>query len=98
MLSEPQPSPIISSPNPFDLSEASSSGPLNPLQVQPSPEFHEYVSRMLQYTMVSHSVTLIALLYIYKLKASNPAIIAEAGSEQRPFVASLILSNKYLDE
>ena len=52
---------------------------------------------MLQITMVSHSVTLIALLYIYRLKQRN-AIKAEPGSEQRPFVASLILGNKYLDE
>jgi len=52
---------------------------------------------MLQITKVSHSVTLVALLYIYRLKVRN-AISAEAGSEQRPFIASLILSNKYLDE
>jgi hypothetical protein len=47
--------------------------------------------------MVSHSVTLIALLYIYRLKLKNN-IKAEPGSEHRPFVASLILANKYLDE
>jgi hypothetical protein len=47
--------------------------------------------------MVSHSVTLIALLYIYRLKQRN-LIVGEAGSETRPFVVSLILGNKYLDE
>lgn len=47
--------------------------------------------------MVSHSVTLIALLYIYRLKQRN-RIVGDAGSETRPFVVSLILGNKYLDE
>jgi hypothetical protein len=52
---------------------------------------------MLQVTMVSHSVTIVALLYIYRLKNKNN-IVAGPGTEQRPFIASLILSNKYLDE
>lgn len=52
---------------------------------------------MLKFTMVSHSVTLVALLYIYRLKMRNP-IKADPGSERRPFIASLILGNKYLDE
>jgi hypothetical protein len=84
------------SQDPFDLSRYPSS-PLNPLQVQPSEGFSAFVARLLQITMVSHSVTLVALLYIYRLKARN-AINAEAGSETRPLIASLILSNKYLDE
>ena len=89
----------MSSPNPFDpnSSSSSASSPLNPNQVTPSTQFTEFVANMLKITMVSHSVTLIALLYIYRLKQRNP-IKAEPGSEQRPFVASLILGNKYLDE
>jgi len=83
-------------PDPFDVSRNPSSS-LNPLQVHPSAGFSAFVARMLQITKVSHSVTLVALLYIYRLKVRN-AISAEAGSEQRPFIASLILSNKYLDE
>ena len=74
-----------------------SSSSLHPLQVSPSPYFAAFVARLLQITMVSHSVTLISLLYVYRLKLHNQ-IKAEPGSEQRPFVASLILANKYLDE
>ena len=47
--------------------------------------------------MVSHSVTILALLYIYRLKNRHP-IEAGPGTEKRPFIASLILGNKYLDE
>jgi hypothetical protein len=71
--------------------------PLNPLQVQPSPAFVDFVTRVLQVTMVSHSVMLVALLYIHKLRLRQH-VYGQPGSEQRPFVASLMLGNKYLDE
>lgn len=82
--------------NPFDTS-FNPHYPLNQHQVSPVPAFTEFVSRLLRITMVSHSVTLIALLYIYRLKMQN-TIEAGPGTETRPFIASLILSNKYLDE
>lgn len=85
------PSPTLSS-DPFSTGTS-----LNPLQVNPSPHFTQFVARMLKITMVSHSVTLVALLYIYKLRLRNE-VHGQAGSEQRPFVASLMLGNKYLDE
>lgn len=90
-------SSLLSSPNPFDITQSPTHPPIHPLQVTPSPRFASFVSKLLQVTMVSHSVTLIALLYIYRLKLKNH-IKAEPGSEHRPFVASLILANKYLDE
>lgn len=73
------------------------SNPLHPLQVAPSADFTRFVSRLLQITMVSHSVTLVALLYIYRLKLRYN-IEAGRGTEMRPFIAALILANKYLDE
>lgn len=86
---EPPGSPLG---NPF-----TSPSPLNPLQVSPTPVFANFVERLLRITMVSHSVTLIALLYLHRLKTKN-AIQAGPGTETRPFIASLMLSNKYLDE
>lgn len=88
-------SPLLNSPNPFEITH--STPPVNPLQIAPSAQFTEFVERMLKITMVSHSVTLVSLLYIYRLKMRN-AISGVAGSETRPFVVSLILGNKYLDE
>ena len=88
-------SPLLSSPNPFEITPSAPS--LNPLQIAPTAHFTEFVERMLKITMVSHSVTLVALLYIYRLKMRN-AISGVSGSETRPFVVSLILGNKYLDE
>ncbi|WVQ80281.1 hypothetical protein IAT38_002386 [Cryptococcus sp. DSM 104549] len=70
---------------------------ITPLMVHPSPEFSAFVARLLQITMVSHSVTLVALLYIYRLKMRN-AFYSTPGSEHRPFVAALMLGNKYLDD
>lgn len=86
----------IVSDNPFDY-PLHPANPLNPLQVIPSPTFTKFVAELLQITMVSHSVTLVALLYIYRLK-KRYIIEATSGTEMRPFIASLILSNKYLDE
>ncbi|ORY23612.1 hypothetical protein BCR39DRAFT_507752 [Naematelia encephala] len=82
---------MTSTPDPF------LAAPINHDQVVPSPYFLDFVSRMLRLTQVSHSVTLIALLYIYRLKARKP-MVPQSGSEMRPFVASLILGNKYLDD
>lgn len=82
--------------DPFELPRYPSQ-PLNPHQFHPSVYFTHFVAQLLRITMVSHSVTLVALLYIFRLKNRNN-IIGTPGTEQRPFIASLILSNKYLDE
>jgi hypothetical protein len=86
-------SPVIS--NPFATSPPLNT--VNPLQVAPTREFSAFVETLLRVTMVSHSVTLLALLYLHRLKARNN-ITPVLGTEQRPFIASLILGNKYLDE
>ncbi|WVR03502.1 hypothetical protein IAU60_000493 [Kwoniella sp. DSM 27419] len=82
--------------DPFEVSENTTSR-ITPLMVQPSSEFSKFVARLLSVTSVSHSVTLLALFYIYRLKTRNQ-IYSTPGSEQRPFVAGLMLANKYLDD
>ncbi|KAK8845485.1 hypothetical protein IAR55_006198 [Kwoniella newhampshirensis] len=82
--------------NPFDVT-IEPPPRVTPLMVHPSSQFSEFVARLLQVTMVSHSVTVVALLYVYRLKMNNQ-FFSTPGSEQRPFVAGLMLSNKYLDD
>lgn len=92
---EPRPSPSPSLSNAFERSPPHTT--INQLQLAPTDDFAEFVSTLLRITMVSHSVTILALLYIYRLKNRHP-IEAGPGTEKRPFIASLILGNKYLDE
>ncbi|WWC58259.1 uncharacterized protein I303_100797 [Kwoniella dejecticola CBS 10117] len=82
--------------DPFDVNHATSSH-ISALMVHPSPDFGKFVTRMLNVTSVSHSVAIIALLYIYRLKMRN-GFFSTPGSEQRPFIAGLMLGNKYLDD
>ncbi|OXG52006.1 hypothetical protein C355_02034 [Cryptococcus neoformans Th84] len=82
-------------PDPFD--PACQPQRISQLMVQPSAVFSEFVARLLQVTMVSHSVTLVAILYVYRLKMRN-MFYSTPGSENRPFVAALMLANKYLDD
>ncbi|KIR55047.1 hypothetical protein I315_02284 [Cryptococcus gattii Ru294] len=93
-------------PSPISPSNSSILDPFDPtyhpqrisqLMVQPSSVFSEFVARLLQVTMVSHSVTLVAVLYVYRLKMRN-VFYSTPGSENRPFVAALMLANKYLDD
>nr|ODN90880.1 hypothetical protein L204_05719 [Cryptococcus depauperatus CBS 7855] len=97
--SSPTSSPFSESPSipvdPFD--PCTQPQRISQLMVQPSVEFGNFVARLLQVTMVSHSVTLVALLYIYRLKMKN-SFTSTPGSEHRPFVAALMLGNKYLDD
>ncbi|WWC66688.1 uncharacterized protein I206_100592 [Kwoniella pini CBS 10737] len=98
-MEQQPPSPLSQthiSNDPFDAHHATSS-PISGLMVQPSKEFSQFVSRMLTVTSVSHSVTIVALLYIYRLKMRN-GFFSTPGSEQRPFIAGLMLGNKYLDD
>ncbi|WWC85938.1 uncharacterized protein L201_000808 [Kwoniella dendrophila CBS 6074] len=98
--SQPIPnSPVSLSPipnDPFEVTHSTSSR-ISTLMVHPSPEFSKFVSRMLTVTSVSHSVAIVALLYVYRLKMRNQ-FFSTPGSEQRPFIAGLMLGNKYLDD
>ncbi|RXK37169.1 hypothetical protein M231_05538 [Tremella mesenterica] len=86
-------------PNSLDLSPNFTS-PINPLQFQPAESFINNVARILQVTLVSHSVSVISLLYVYRIKTMTQ--LADyplpQGSEWGVFVTSLILANKYLDD
>ncbi|KAK6905352.1 hypothetical protein I204_05302 [Kwoniella mangroviensis CBS 8886] len=96
---QPPSSPSSHSPipnDPFEVTHSSSSR-ISSLMVHPSADFSKFVSRMLSVTSVSHSVTIIALLYVYRLKMKNK-FFSTPGSEQRPFIAGLMLGNKYLDD
>lgn len=46
---------------------------------------------------VSHSVVILALLYIYRLKANN-TICGATGSEFRLTTTALMMANKILDD
>ncbi|WVW81934.1 hypothetical protein I302_103937 [Kwoniella bestiolae CBS 10118] len=96
---QPPSSPLSHSPipnDPFEVTHSSSSR-ISTLMVHPSADFSKFVSRMLSVTSVSHSVAIIALLYVYRLKMKNK-FYSTPGSEQRPFIAGLMLGNKYLDD
>ncbi|KAL1709304.1 cyclin-domain-containing protein [Schizophyllum commune] len=67
------------------------------LQLNPSPIFVQFMQKLLETTQVSHSVIVLSLFYIRRLrtKARTPA---QAGSEFRIAVAGLMMANKFLDD
>ncbi|WAQ87031.1 hypothetical protein PtA15_7A760 [Puccinia triticina] len=71
--------------------------PITQAQLVPNPEFVVFIHNLLSTTQVSHSVVLLALFYIHRLKALNP-IKPNAKSEYRIGVVSLMLANKMLDD
>ncbi len=56
------------------------------------------MQKLLETTQVSHSVIVLSLHYIYRLKDRNNGTPAQAGSEFRIAVAALMMANKFLDE
>ncbi|KAI9612397.1 hypothetical protein KEM48_004128 [Puccinia striiformis f. sp. tritici PST-130] len=66
-------------------------------QLVPNPEFVMFIHNLLNTTQVSHSVVLLALFYIHRLKCLN-AIKPNSKSEYRIGVVSLMLANKMLDD
>lgn len=70
---------------------------LSPLQ-EPTPAFRLFVQHAIRTTLVSHSVVIVSLLYIYKLKQKNPNLIGGSGSEYRLAATALMLANKFLDD
>ncbi|GAA6031640.1 hypothetical protein JCM8097_006561 [Rhodosporidiobolus ruineniae] len=66
-------------------------------QVKPTDRFLRFCDEVLKTTQVSHSVVLLALLFISRLKAKNP-INGAPGSEYRLAVTGLMLANKVLDD
>ncbi|KAF3917995.1 hypothetical protein ABW21_db0202075 [Orbilia brochopaga] len=73
------------------------STPLRPDSI-PSMSFKKWVTTTLSTTQVSANVILLALLFIYRLKQSNPSVKGKAGSEYRLLTVALMLGNKFLDD
>ncbi|MBW0499464.1 hypothetical protein O181_039179 [Austropuccinia psidii MF-1] len=80
-----------------DFAQASLSLNITQAQLVPNPEFVIFIHNLLSTTQVSHSVVLLALFYIHRLKSLNP-IKPSSKSEYRIGVVSLMLANKMLDD
>lgn len=64
----------------------------------PTMGFRKWVTTILSTTQVTQNVILLALLFIYRLKKSNPGVSGKRGSEFRLFTIALMLGNKFLDD
>lgn len=80
------------------IEERSSHGASLSPEAIPSVGFQKWVSSILSTTQVSQNVVLLALLFIYRLKKSNPAVRGKKGSEYRLMTIALMLGNKFLDD
>lgn len=83
-----------SSPKLRAIEERSSYGASLSPEAIPSVGFQKWVSSILSTTQVSQNVVLLALLFIYRLKKSNPAVRGKKGSEYRLMTIALMLGNK----
>ncbi|TPX13034.1 uncharacterized protein E0L32_006460 [Thyridium curvatum] len=64
----------------------------------PLDNFKRWVHSILSTTQVTQNVILLALLFIYRLKTTNPTVKGRAGSEYRLLTVALMLGNKFLDD
>lgn len=60
----------------------------------PSPSFKKWTITILSTTQVTQNVVMLALLFIYRLKTTNPGVKGRAGSEYRLLTVALMLGNK----
>lgn len=60
----------------------------------PLDNFKRWVHSILSTTQVTQNVILLALLFIYRLKTTNPTVKGRAGSEYRLLTVALMLGNK----
>ncbi|KAI1174095.1 hypothetical protein F4777DRAFT_589400 [Nemania sp. FL0916] len=74
--------------------------PLAPLSkyTEPCPAYKKWVNGILSTTQVTQNVVLLALLFVYRLKKSNPRVHGNPGSEYRLLTVALMLANKFLDD
>jgi hypothetical protein len=56
--------------------------------------FLKWVTTILATTQVSQNVTILALMFIHRLKKLNPTVKGKAGSEFRLLTVALMLGNK----
>ncbi|KAF1927784.1 uncharacterized protein M421DRAFT_64496 [Didymella exigua CBS 183.55] len=78
---------------------------LSPHQTQPlvpdaipTSGFRKWVATILTTTQVAQNVILLALLFVWKLKQTNPSVKGKPGSEYRLLTVALMLGNKFLDD
>ncbi|KAF2710078.1 hypothetical protein K504DRAFT_376728 [Pleomassaria siparia CBS 279.74] len=64
----------------------------------PTTGFRKWVTTILTTTQVAQNVILLALLFIYRLKQTNPTVKGKPGSEYRLLTVALMLGNKFLDD
>ncbi|KAG9314762.1 cyclin-domain-containing protein [Chiua virens] len=83
-------------PSPPHSPESPSSS--SPLQFNPSATFVQFMQKLLETTQVSHSVIVLSLHYIWRLKERNRFTAGLPGSEFRIAVAALMMANKFLDD
>ncbi|KAF8798210.1 hypothetical protein BYT27DRAFT_7264816 [Phlegmacium glaucopus] len=68
------------------------------LQLVATPNFVQFMQKLLETTQVSQSVMVLSLHYIHRLKERNRFTPAQSGSEFRIAVAGLMMANKFLDD
>ncbi|KAH6625433.1 hypothetical protein C7974DRAFT_201246 [Boeremia exigua] len=64
----------------------------------PTSGFRKWVATILTTTQVAQNVILLALLFVWKLKQTNPSVKGKPGSEYRLLTVALMLGNKFLDD
>ncbi|KAI0148402.1 hypothetical protein GGR57DRAFT_239855 [Xylariaceae sp. FL1272] len=76
------------------------SEPLPPLSeyTRPSSAYKKWVHSLLTTTQVTQNVVFLALLFVYRLKKTNPRVHGNPGSEYRLLTVALMLGNKFLDD
>ncbi|KAF1835583.1 hypothetical protein BDW02DRAFT_282614 [Decorospora gaudefroyi] len=82
------------------LDTSASRQPIQPLvpDAHPTTGFRKWVATILTTTQVAQNVILLALLFIYRLKQTNPTVKGKPGSEYRLLTVALMLGNKFLDD
>ncbi|KAI0481262.1 hypothetical protein GGR56DRAFT_312715 [Xylariaceae sp. FL0804] len=64
----------------------------------PCSAYKKWVNSILSTTQVTQNVVLLALLFVYRLKKTNPKVNGNPGSEYRLLTVALMLGNKFLDD
>ncbi|KAH8724152.1 hypothetical protein GQ44DRAFT_773407 [Phaeosphaeriaceae sp. PMI808] len=82
------------------LDATSSPHAIQPLvaDAHPTIGFKKWVTTILTTTQVAQNVILLALLFVYRLKLTNPTVKGKPGSEYRLLTVALMLGNKFLDD
>ena len=65
---------------------------------RPDASYKKWVHSILSTTQVTQNVVLLALMFVYRLKSTNPKVNGSPGSEYRLLTVALMLGNKFLDD